>query len=193
MTKTNAPNNRIYWKTYLVRIVLTALCIGMLCFIFGNSLKAGEQSAEQSSGVVDMVQKAVGIFAPNSWIATATGEAYDRLHGIVRTIAHFCEFALLGALFTWCYRSYTSEKAFFFVPVCLSILVPIVDEFLQTLTPGRAAEMKDVLVDTAGGAAGCVFALLTLWIGFAIYKSKRKKCIESSASDGQVGTAGNKE
>lgn len=162
-------------KIYILRAVLTAACLALLAFIFGNSLTAGEDSSAQSASVVRLVQKVVGVFAPDSWIATATGEAYEKLHDIVRTVAHFLEFALLGALFSWCYRAYTSEKAYFFVVVCFLVLVPVIDEFLQTLTVGRAAEMKDVFVDTAGGLAGATFAVLTLVLGFAIYKKRRKK------------------
>ena len=87
------------------------------------------------------------------------GEAYDKLHWIVRTAAHFSEFALLGALFCWCYRAYTRDKTFLFLPVGLLVLVPIVDEFLQRSSAGRVADIADMLVDTAGGLCGFSFAL----------------------------------
>lgn len=161
-------------KTYWLRAALTAACLCLLAFIFGNSLASGDDSSAQSSVFVRAVQKLAGVFAPHSWVATATGEAYEKLHGIVRTSAHFCEFALLGALFTWCYRSYTDEKAYFFIVVCFLVLVPVVDEFLQTLTIGRAAEMKDVFTDTAGGFAGVLFAIITVAIASAIRKKRRK-------------------
>ena len=61
-------------------------------------MQEGEQSAEKSSEVVKAVQKVAAFFDPNSAIATATGEAYDRLHAAVRNWAHFAEFALLGGL-----------------------------------------------------------------------------------------------
>ncbi len=151
-------------KIYLARALLTLACLLLLAFIFGNSLKAGDESSAQSAEVVQAVQKVVGFFAPHSWIATATGEAYEKLHAVVRTLAHFSEFALLGALCSWCYRAYTAEKAYFFVVVFFVLFVPIVDEFLQTLTAGRVADIYDVWIDSAGGAVGIAFALLTLWI-----------------------------
>ena len=61
-------------KIYLVRVLLTLACVLLLAFIFGNSLTEGDDSSKQSAGVVKAVQKIVGVFAPNSWIATATGE-----------------------------------------------------------------------------------------------------------------------
>lgn len=158
--ETHAQNKKIY----LARALLTVACLLVLAFIFGNSLKAGDESSAQSAGVVKAVQKVAGFFAPNSWVATATGEAYEKLHAVVRTIAHFSEFALLGALCSWCYRAYTTEKAYFFVVVFFVLLIPVVDEFLQTLTIGRVADIYDVWIDSAGGAVGILFALGALWI-----------------------------
>ena len=158
--QTHAKNKKIY----LARVLLTVMCIAMLVFIFSNSLKAGDESSAQSAGLVKAVQKVVGFFAPNSWVATATGGAFEKLHAIVRTIAHFSEFALLGALCSWCYRAYTIEKAYFFVVVFFVLLIPVLDEFLQTLTIGRVADIYDVWIDSAGGAVGILFALGTLWI-----------------------------
>ena len=162
-------------KKVLLRCILTTACLLIYAWIFSNSAKTGGESSAQSHTVTRAVQKIVGWFAPNSFIATATGEAFVRLHNGVRTLAHFCEFALLGALLVWCYLSYTQEKAFAFLPFALVVLTPIVDEAIQSFTGGRAAEVVDLLVDTAGGVAGCVFALVTVWIGIALHRRKKKK------------------
>ncbi|MBQ8323078.1 MAG: VanZ family protein [Clostridia bacterium] len=162
-------------RVTILRILLTALCLLVYAWIFSNSATVGAQSSAQSHSVTKTVQKIVGVFAPDSFIATAAGEDFDRLHSAIRTLAHFCEFALLGALLTWCYASYTRDKAFAFLPVALVVLTPIFDEAVQSFTGGRAAEVADLLVDTAGGLAGCVFALVTLWIGFAVSRRKKKK------------------
>lgn len=161
-------------KIYLARALLTLACLLLLAFIFFNSLTSGDDSSAQSAWVVKCVQKTVGFFAPNSWIANATGEEYDKLHEIVRTLAHFGEFALLGALCSWCYRAYTNEKAYFFVVVFFVAFVPIVDEFLQTLTIGRVADIRDIWVDTLGAFAGIAFALLALWIAKLLLKRRIK-------------------
>ena len=160
-------------KKWILRLVLTALCIATMAFIFSNSLQTGEESGAQSSFVTVAVQKIFRVFAPNSWIATATGEAYEKLHGVIRTLAHFSEFALLGALLVWCWRAYTKDPLFLLVPVCLVVLTPIVDECLQTLSAGRVAAISDVCTDTIGGVCGCVFAGLTLLIALAIKRRKK--------------------
>ena len=161
---------------WICRIVTTLACTLMIAFIFSNSLQSGEESSAQSSTVVDTVQKVVAVFAPESPIVTATGEAYDKLHAAVRTVAHFLEFAVLGALCCWCWYSYTDKKIFLLAPAGAIVAVPVIDECLQTLTAGRAAEWIDVAVDISGGIVGGFCALCTLTIGILIYhKYKAKK------------------
>ena len=161
-------------RIYLARVLLTLACVLLLAFIFGNSLTAGNDSDKQSTSVVKLVQKTVAFFAPKSWIATAVGEDYQRLHAIVRTLAHFSEFALLGALCSWCYRAYTSQKTYFFVVVFFVAFVPIIDEFLQSFTIGRVMDILDVWVDTLGAFAGILFALSTLWLAKIVIKRREK-------------------
>lgn len=149
--------------------------VATLVFIFSNSLSSGESSSEQSGTIVKAVQAAAGVFAPHSFVATATGEELERLNRIVRVLAHFCEFALLGALFIWTYFAYTREKRWLYLPVCAFLLVPITDECLQLYASARAAELADVCVDLLGGACGMAFAAVTLLIGAWICSRRERK------------------
>lgn len=163
------------WYHVCLCVALTFLCIGLVAWIFSNSLQPAEKSAEQSTGVMDVLQRVFLVIAPNSTIATATGETYDRIHKIVRIIAHFCEFALLGALLVWCWRSYTARKVFLFIPLALGLIIPVVDEILQSFTGGRAMQFVDILVDVAGGICGGAFAFFTVWIAGKIVEKKKRK------------------
>lgn len=162
------------WVRNLFRIVLTVACIALLGWIFSNSLRTGEESSAQSSTVIEIVQTVAGFIAPDSYIATATGEDYDFLHGIIRIIAHFSEFALLGVLTGWCYCAYTFKMRYTYLPIGCLFIVPMLDEYFQTFTPGRSAEIVDVLVDTSGAMVGFLLALLSVWIGILIYKKAKK-------------------
>ena len=168
--KTKTDKIRIFW-----RVVTTLACALMLLFIFSNSLKTAEASSAQSSVVVDTIQDVASVIAPQSPIATATGEAYDKLHADVRTLAHFSEFMLLGALFFWCWYSYTDKKIWLLAPAAGAIFTPMIDELLQMLSSGRAAEWFDVAVDVSGGLCGGIFALCTLTLGIHIYRKRKQK------------------
>ncbi len=165
---------RTIWNICL-RVATTLLCVGMLAWIFSNSLKTADVSSKQSDRAVRVVQDVVRVIAPNSPIVTATGEDYVRLHKIVRILAHFAEFALLGALLVWCWRTYTRKKVWFILPTALVFVVPVVDELLQSFTAGRAMELSDICVDVAGGICGALFALCVLWLAFAIVKKRAKR------------------
>ena len=161
-------------KIIALRIVLTLSLLALLAFIFSNSLRTGDESGAQSNIVTDFVQKVVGIVAPNSWIATATGADYEKLHASVRTLAHFSEFGLLGALLVWCWRAYTDDRLCLLFPVCLVLFIPVVDESLQAFTAGRVADISDLFVDSLGGICGLVFAVVTLIVGRAVLAKRRK-------------------
>ena len=168
-------STRKKWRAAL-RILLPIVCVALLAFIFGNSLKTGEQSGKQSTTVVNAVQTVAGWVAPESGIATATGAAYEHLHAWVRIIAHFLEFAALGAAMAWCSLSYSLKKRYLIFPLLLILVIPAIDESIQTFTQGRAAEFKDIGVNTLGGVCGALFAILvTGLILFGLRKTIRKE------------------
>ena len=161
-------------KLIILRIVLTLACALTYAWIFSNSLQSGARSSAQSHAVTDAVQDTAQVIAPSSGVATATGKDYDALHNVIRSIAHFAEFALLGALLVWCYLSYTRQKAFAVIPFGLIVLTPIVDECVQLFTGSRAAELKDIFLDTGGGFIGAALALLAFFVFRAIFKRRKR-------------------
>jgi VanZ family protein len=154
-------NRKLLWA---VRILLSVACAFAVGFILYNSIQTAVESAKQSSRAVEVVQKVVATVAPNSPIVMATGDAYDRLHAVVRTLAHFSEYALLGALVAWCYRSYTDKKLWLGITGGGVAVLAVMDECLQTFSAGRGAQFSDVLVDIFGGGVGISFALFTVWL-----------------------------
>ncbi len=157
-----------------LRILLPCLCVAWLSFIFANSLRTGTQSSTQSSTVVDWVQKAAGWVAPKGWVANATGKDYLRLHKFVRKAAHFIEYAVLGGLLCWCSAAYTLRWKWSFLPLLGVILVPAIDELLQTSVAGRAGVFADVILDICGGLTGLAFAALVVLVIVKIAKKRRK-------------------
>ena len=161
---------------FALKIILPTLYLATLVFIFSNSLQTGEQSSQTSSGVVDMVQSIFKIIAPNSKIATATGEDYLRLHEHIRVLAHFAEFAMLGGLAAGCCLAYNAPKKYEYLGIGNAIFIPILDETLQYFTAGRAAQFGDVLVDIFGGAVGFgLIFLLPIAVRYIANKKGHKK------------------
>lgn len=179
MIKIKWNNKTTVW---LVRIILTLLCILMIAWIFSNSLKTGVQSAEQSAQVTEGVKDAIETIKPDvEFGGSSEQENFDILHSFVRNFAHFGEFALLCALCTWCVLSYTAIKWFFLIPVPFCVGVAFFDEYLQTFSDGRAQELADVMTDSLGACTGFVFALLTIWLACVVVRLIQKK---KNQSDG---------
>ena len=155
---------------FALKILLPIACLLWLAFILTNSLRSAEGSSEQSVAMVEVVQEVAKVIAPESAIANATGEAYDQLHSSIRACAHFVEFAVLGALFCWCYFVYTLDWKRVYWPTVGTLLVPILDEGLQLFSEGRAWQLTDILLDSFGGVAGIAFAVLCIAVGKRIYE-----------------------
>jgi len=70
---------------------------------------------------------------------------------VLRKIAHFCEYAVLGLLLVRATRSETAAAA-------AGALYAASDELHQHFVPGRHAAVRDVAIDTAGVLAGLLAA-----------------------------------
>lgn len=126
-------------------LILTVLIVLTLAFIWGNSLLDREQSTEVSMGLLDKIEPYLALF----------GIEPEDDH-ILRKLAHFCEFGLLGlelALLVWL-RLNLSFKSLF-LAAAASLAVAVTDETLQYFT-GRSCQLSDVLLDFSGAVCGIV-------------------------------------
>lgn len=126
-------------------LLLTVLIVLTLAFIWGNSLLDREQSTEVSMGLLDKIEPYLALF----------GIEPEDDH-ILRKLAHFCEFGLLGlelASLVWL-RLNLSLKSFF-LAAAASLAVAVTDETLQYFT-GRSCQLSDMLLDFSGAVCGIV-------------------------------------
>ena len=129
-----------HWIFDAVKCHLIILCLAInLAFIFIQSAKPPEQSAETS----DKVREIVGEVIPPE---TKPG-AFIQLN--LRKIAHFVEFASLGLLSSVYVVFLGIEKKKVALSFAFSPLTPLLDETLQIFS-GRTSSVKDVWIDTLG-------------------------------------------
>lgn len=130
-----------------LRLCAFALC-ALLIFIWGNSMLPGEISQAFSDWVKSLLEKLL------------PGEGLDspqKGSGLLRKIAHFTEFAALGALLGWLFGMLRKGKL---QPLFWGTAAACVDETIQFFVPGRSPGLKDVAIDTAGVLTGLVFLLI---------------------------------
>lgn len=114
----------------------------IIIFIFSNSLKNGIESSNSSNFVTDIVYK---IFKGD----------YNTLSYIVRKLAHFTEFFILGIF------SYIGYKYYSLIFV---VATAFLDELIQLFVEGRTSSIIDVLIDTSGGVLGIGLVILIIKI-----------------------------
>ena len=144
-------------------ILCCSLIIILLAFIWGNSLLPGRISGAFS----DWVKQILTDLFPFLF----SGMPDSTSGGLLRKLAHFTEFASLGACFCWLYGMLRTKQAEqLFLSVASGFLVACIDETIQRFVPDRHGCFTDVGIDTAGVAAGIV--LFT--IAYHIIKHNRK-------------------
>lgn len=133
--------------------VFALLAVATVWFIFSNSVQNGEESNLKSGWVAAFLRP---ILNPNGWLSD------DTYHKLVRKLAHFTEFGLLGLwLGSTAANVMLSRKWLWAAGLCL--LTAGADETIQAFT-GRTNSLTDVCIDFTGAVCGIVFVWLLLRI-----------------------------
>lgn len=82
---------------------------------------------------------------------------------LLRKMAHFLEFACLGACFGWLVGMLGKSKG---IPALAGFAVACLDETIQRFVPGRGPSFLDVGIDTLGVVTG----MMLLMVGYDIQK-----------------------
>lgn len=113
----------------------------LLCIIiFRFSSQTGTESSGLSGKLADLLYPLFGL-------------SYEMLSLLIRKAAHFSEYALLGIL-TFRVASYRLKYGQVVCSLIFCWLYALSDEWHQSFVPGRAASLRDVLIDGLGACAG---------------------------------------
>lgn len=140
------------WRTVIVLTV---------AFIWAQSLLGRELSRLQSETVQGFLGSVLG-----EWV-------YDTmLYRYIRKVAHFTEYALLGAEVMGYRLSVGRVRCRWWPWLAVGPAVAVCDELLQFIS-ARAPRVTDVLLDCSGYICGAavVWAAVTLWRRFYPQKS----------------------
>lgn len=137
--------------------ICCSLLVLLLAFIWGNSLLPGHISGAFS----DWVKKCLATLFPFlfSGLSDSVGG------GLLRKVAHFTEFAALGACFCWLYAMLRTKRLESLILALASgFLAACIDETIQRFVPDRYGCLTDVGIDTAGVSTGIVLFILAYHI-----------------------------
>lgn len=136
----------------LLRVFVLLFILLTLSFIWSRSMKSRAESAAESA--------AVGAFL-TPFLEWFVGEGNVTDH-LVRKLAHFCEFGLLGVE-TALWFSLREKHFRFPFGAALGFLAAAVDETIQ-LFVGRGSQFSDVLLDFCGFVCGMIGLRLLFWL-----------------------------
>ena len=122
---------------------LTVLIIVTLAVIWGHSILGREASSEESGFVMKLL-------APFLELIVGKGNVTEHL---VRKLAHFCEFFVLGAELLLFFALSKSRKNAFLLALSHGLFTALMDETIQIIS-GRGPMIQDVWLDVCGFAVG---------------------------------------
>lgn len=175
MQATTTTKNSVSW----VPVIVSAMAVFAVCaFIFYMSERPADESDALS---LDFVWHIVGFIVPGYDQMSAAEQLnwQEMLNYPVRKLAHFTEFAILGALVLNLLvqikrRQLATETLVpasalgpYIKRICaaawsFATLYAVTDEIHQIFVPGRTGKPTDVLIDSAGILFGILIVALVL-------------------------------
>lgn len=143
-------------NTYFV--ISLVLLISLMCIIFYLSSQTADESSKTSGSFIAIIYDYLGIFLSQDQI---------------RTLAHFCEFTLLGFLTNNVIFSKT-HKTKTVISIIAAWCYAWSDEIHQIFVEGRAFQLIDLAVDLAGISLGVLVFCLLIRIIKTIVSKKQK-------------------
>ena len=158
--------------------IWTLLMVLYVGFIFNNSITPAIESSKQSGRVLGMVLAMFRLVGLDSAIVT---------EHIIRKMAHFAEYFLMGVLLWNCLRFYMlTGKLWLVLQLWLITVIPLTDETIQLFSEGRAGMISDVWLDVSGAALGSLGMFGAWHLMNDIGERKRRKA-GSTADSGLQG------
>ncbi len=125
--------------------VLLAFTLLITAFIFSQSALSAVDSSQESGSLLEVLMK----------LAACVHLPIELTEHMIRKMAHFIEFMVYGVFLSW--TVHEKDKGFrgnIWKILFLLLIVPLIDETIQYSSPGRSAEVRDVLLDYSGALTG---------------------------------------
>ena len=140
-------------------LLVIAVMVMIFCFSAQTGTQSGAMSGRITMWILNLVVPGFGDFSPEKQETIRSTVSF-----VVRKLAHFSEYALLG-FSLMLHIAQIEKKIAVRLPWLWSwaagTLYAASDEFHQGFVAGRGPSLRDVMIDSSGVIAG---TLLLLWI-----------------------------
>ena len=148
-------------KVKVIRFILVLVLLVTFGMIFNFSNQDSEKSGSTSQKVTEAITK--DIKSIQKLNKNEKAKIIDKIEDVIRKIAHFSLYALVGFLLMALFSTYNiNEKNKIISTIIIGAIYAISDEFHQSFIPGRSGQVSDVFLDTLGVTVGGLFIILII-------------------------------
>jgi len=145
-------------KPYRKRIFWTLTTVSIMAVIFALSAQNGTESEQMSGGMrFGLEYVIIKIFGEGK----VRDDIIANLEFIIRKAAHIFIYLCLGFSAAAAADAYGARRGLLIIAVAFCMFYAATDEAHQYFIEGRSSELRDVLIDTAGSAAGAYAFILS--------------------------------
>ena len=149
------------------KIVSISLLLLWMLVIFFFSAQPAEESAKLSQTVKEKVVRILEKAIPSFQTEKIKKPDGDIGITIIRKLAHFVLYVVLGVLAVWTCRVFAVPWHPWLLALLFCVLYAGSDEIHQLFVPGRACRWYDVLLDSTGAGFG-------IFLFYFRHKSRKK-------------------
>lgn len=139
------------------KTIFAVLLVLWMGFIFSMSCENAEKSSNTSGQTIRVVLSAVPEFEKQP--EEVKINIIEKLQFIVRKSAHFIGYMILGILASGLILQYENINKKYPLAFLICVIYAISDEIHQLFVPGRAGQIRDVLIDSAGSLLGIILVM----------------------------------
>lgn len=145
-------------KINFLRVILLILLLGTFWLIFGFSSQNGEKSGNLSGNIAEFILRRVHYNDIEN-----KEQILERTENIIRKIAHFSIYTLVGFLLMSFISTYNlEENKRIIISLCVGVMYATSDEIHQLFVSGRSGQITDVILDSMGVLLGIVLVLTVI-------------------------------
>lgn len=154
-----------------IKVLSCIVTVALMALIFFFSSQTAEASSKTSSGITQKIAEFISYIT--NW--GNVEEITLAIHKLIRKIAHFTLFFMLSlSVSNSVFQLFRTEKLkLFVISSGFCFFYAITDEIHQMFVPGRAAMIKDVIIDLAGAMIGAGMFLLIRYL----YKRRKENAM----------------
>ena len=132
-----------------VKHFILILWSASFAFIIYNATQTGSQSSGFSLEVASLLSNLIS--------SIGISVNVDNFHALIRMGGHVFQYLIFGYITLWVMLIYHLK----WYNIFRTVYIMILDEMIQLFTPGRAAELFDIFLDSIGVFLAVLFFLFT--------------------------------